>query len=805
MKNLVVLFFCILAIPVALAQNKLEKGKYEAASNLYGGDMGIDRVAGKSFPLVFQPYASEVKASENQIIWIQVDLGVSKKIDEVKLYPVVRDGWDLYWRSNFPLRFRIEADDDPTFTHPKLIVDYTHKDLVETEVLEKVEKFSPAKPVAGRYVRLTVTKLNTSDKKNYLFELWRFEVMSDGKNVAEGRTLFDSDRGYLGKAPLLRPQRPMGEGAVINCPENVTSPESWTPVLTGLMVPKEGVKVKKGLFKNVMERNVHYLMTNFTVDDLLKDFRIRANKSAPGDMMGYATPWVTVLPGSNAGRFLMGAGNYLRWSENKDLRKRMNLVVDGIDENKEPNGYYIMGYPENKIFYFENGAYCRTWVTHGLIEADIAGNKKALPLLRDYYDWFNNSPYLPELVRRGGQGRQGVIASTRLYNTPVGKPEDLQVVQQYFQENFWMKQLADRDVDAIWRYPYDRPHSYLVVSLESFADMYMATGERRYLDAIQGGWDLFKDYYQHIGGSISICELSDYPPKSNLLSGGTGELCGNVFWIYFNQRLHLMFPEKEQYVNEIEKSIYNVVLADQAPDSRIRYHTNLVRRKEEGMNQNTCCEGQGTRVFSALPEFIYTKAEDGVYVDLYHPADIRWEQDGKIIHMEMDTEFPYKTDVKLKLSIKGKVQSAIRIRIPSWATQSVGVLLNGQVVATGEPGSYVCIDREWSDKDILSFNLPVGLKLVKYEGISEPYCKKENHTYALQCGPLLMAIKGKSLSEGCVTLPFSASQLIERLEVDKENPLHFKIAGIRDRTLEYVPYYEIDGEEMTCFAFFSGD
>ena len=44
------------------------------------------------------------------------------------------------------------------------------------------------------------------------------------------------------------------------------------------------------------------------------------------------------------------------------------------------------------------------------IEASLAGNKKALPLLRGYYDWFNTNPYLPELMRRSAQGVQGMVA-----------------------------------------------------------------------------------------------------------------------------------------------------------------------------------------------------------------------------------------------------------------------------------------------------------------------------------------------------------------------------------------------------------
>ena len=148
----------------------------------------------------------------------------------------------------------------------------------------------------------------------------------------------------------------------------------------------------------------------------------------------------------------MGAGNTLRWMDDPELRRRMNQLVDGIEACRQPNGD-IMAYPEDSIFYSERGAYTRSWVTHGLIEAGYAGNPKAFSLLRGYYDWFDTCPYLPELMRRGGQGVQGMIPNTRMYFTPVGKPKDIQVVQQFYQENYWMDELAARQDKAIWQYP----------------------------------------------------------------------------------------------------------------------------------------------------------------------------------------------------------------------------------------------------------------------------------------------------------------------------------------------------------------
>ena len=201
-------------------------------------------------------------------------------------------------------------------------------------------------------------------------------------------------------------------------------------------------------------------------------------------------------------------------------------------------------------------------------------------MLRGFYDWFDNSEYLPELLRRARQGTQGIIPITRTYFSPVGKPKDIQVVQQYFQENYWMEQLANRDTKAIWLYPYDRPHNYLVTGIEPYLDLYRATGAKKYLDAALGAWDLFHDNWEHIGGSLAINEGTFlYEPKSYYLQHETGELCGNSFWMKLNQRFHLLYPEEEKYVNEIEKSIYNVAIANQYGPEGIRYFAKLVDRK----------------------------------------------------------------------------------------------------------------------------------------------------------------------------------------------------------------------------------
>jgi DUF1680 family protein len=769
-------------------------------SDLVGGPMGIERIA----PSIGTPPAySSVKIDEGEIFWLQIDLGKSFSIDLIKLYPIWND--EIFWWDNqpkayhpgFPLRFRIEAGDDAAFSNPALIAEQTDNDYIAEYPL-KIAGFSPKKPVSGRYIRLTVSSPNQ-------VHLWRFEVISGGKDVAESKTLSDSQKGDLGKHYLLRPQRPDGEGVVTDKPGQVTAPETWNPVKTPLRTPREGVIVG-GLLGQTFERNISYLLSSHSTFDIVHNFLERAGKNPrPRDRHFSPTDyWNSLLGGSNAGRFLMGAGNTLRWKEDVELRRRMDSIIYVIEECTTPDGY-IYGFPERRILTTEGNSYCRSWLTQGLVEAGIAGNEKAWTLLRRGGDWFNTNPYLPEMLKRVRIGNQGMIANSRTYtDTPIGVPGDIQVLQRYFQLNFWLDDLAARKAEAVWQYPYERTHSYLIVTLNAYMDMYVATGDKHYLEAMRGAWDIFHDHFLHTGGSISLLESFkfppiSYPPDSHHLRLNTGELCGNSFWATFNEQLRILFPEEEKYVAEIEKSIYNVGIANQESNGHIRYHAHLLGHKENGGNVNTCCEGQAARWFAALPEFIYKIADDGLYVDLYNESSITWKQDDKSLSVHLHSEFPENPEVKLHFSLSQNTKSKIRVRVPSWASKEMNILVNGKKAASGKPGTYVTIDRTWKNNDLISFTLPIEFRLTKYSGVTEDFKGKES--YALEYGPVLMALTNENIKNGVANFAFPASELKAKLKPVTGKPLHFTIDG-EDKSLEYMAYYQIDDEQFTCYPFF---
>ena len=759
----------------------------------------------------YRAYVSKPAASTSSSAWVQIDLGSPVVIEGVRLYPNFDDTRKSL---GFPARLKVEGADSPSFESASLLFDSGSADLPEPGDRISILSISSAKSV--RYIRLSGTNLRPIKKIEgaaapvYGISFAKVEVLSGGRDVAEGRAAsadaVTANANDL--AQLTRKPRPVGEGITTDNRQNVTNPDSWKRVSYRAEVPRRGVELGDGILRDAMQNNIEYLLTSFSVDEMLRPFRERAGKPVASGLRSPISFWDTDLPGSSAGRFLMGAANTLRWQEHSELQRRMDAIVDGIAECRQSDGY-IMAYPEDSIMHSERAGYTRAWVTHGLLEAGYTGHPKAFELLRGYYDWFDRCQYLPKLLRGTAQGVQGMVANTRMYFSPVGRPEDIQVVQRYFQENYWLDGLARRDGTMIWQYPYDRPHNYLLTDIEAYFDLYRATGASRYKDAVEGARQLYRDNWEHIGGSIAITEFGEFPPKSYRLKAQvefceTGELCGSSFWAFLNQRFHLLDPDEESYVTEIEKSIYNVGIANQFNGKGLFYHARLVGKKGDrfvGYCTNSCCEGQGTRLIGSIPEHLYSVVaagpHPGIYVNMFAPSTIRWAQKDdrpdQELKLSMKTTFPYESSVELTYELPSPRRSVMRLRTPSWAVSDMAIRINGVLAATGKPGSYVALDRTWKSGDTVSFTLPAGFRLTRYTGMDQIEGRER---YALEYGPILLAVVGTDDVQ-LRRSGSSAQGFTSQLNAISGQPLHFAIDGNPDHI--YMPYYAIKEETFTCF------
>jgi DUF1680 family protein len=565
-----------------------------------------------------------------------------------------------------------------------------------------------------------------------------------------------------------------------------------------LFTPLYGVDLGDGLFKQVFDNNRSFLK-KLDMDRMRYWFDQKAGR--PTKVEPYRGHFEDNLKGQTAYEYLMGAGNALRFTEDEVLREQLNEIIDYIADGAQENGF-CMPIDEKDFAWREYPHYVRIWLTYGLIAAWRSKNEKAKELLRAWQDWFNQCVDLP-IIRYLELAFQGVVASTSVYFTSIGVPEDMEVTRKYYEEPWRLAQFIRMEEDAVYirKQPGREPHAHgtELEAMEGYLDLYRYTGANYYLKAVLGAWELYYRDWRHLGGGIVMCEYEeDAKPGCNLLDNNKhyNELCCTSFWLHLNQRLHLMFPDEEKYVSEIEQSLYNVAFANQQGGDSIRYFAYLHRQKQDG-GINHCCCGVGTRIFGSLPEYLFTLSEDVVSIDIFARADLRWQRGAETVAISMDTDFPYDPKVKLSLSMSPLLMNknrafSLRIRIPSYAGGKVNIMLNGELAIIGEPGTYVTLTRLWSDGDVVDFTVPMALTRFQYSGVGEV---NGFDRYGYMYGPVLMAVCGGFNHENGILLP-EACRDLSTMYLVNDGEMNYKIPNCE---YQLRPYFAVGSEIFTCF------
>lgn len=555
--------------------------------------------------------------------------------------------------------------------------------------------------------------------------------------------------------------------------------------------PVTGVRLTGGLFRTAFENNIGFLKS-LSQDAILYWFRVKAGLPAPGQP--YRGHFEDNIKGQTAGLFLMGAGHSLRWQEDAELRARVEEIVETIDTAREPDGFFEP-IPKAEFGTKEYPNYVRVWLNYGLTAAHLSGNPKALGLMRDMQSWFNRCDerfIAKDLLL----GFQGVIANTTVYFTEVGLPEDLDVTIECYQENWWLAQFIRNDDGAIYRRP--TPHGTELEAITAYLDLYIATGKPLYLNAVNSAYRMIQGKWQHVGGGIVAIEHTEITPGCLWLDPihKYNELCCSAHWLYLNQRYHHLYPDVESYVGEMEKTLLNITIANQAGTEHIRYHAYLdIQKDDDRSTPVSCCAGLGTRILGSLPEFLYSLAPDGVYVDLYASSELRCTCGGAPVTLATETDQPLGGSVAIRVGVPSPTTFTLHLRIPGWATGEVGLAVNAQQVAVGQPDTYCALTREWRDGDTVSFTLPLGIRVTRYTGRDQvPGLNR----YAMEYGPVLLGIVGPFNCRGRFTsLKVDPGSPEAWLVPEPGHPGHFTVRGYPRHKV--VPYYEIAEERFTCF------
>lgn len=327
---------------------------------------------------------------------------------------------------------------------------------------------------------------------------------------------------------------------------------------------------------------------------------------------------------------------------------------------------------------------------------------------------------------------------------------------------------------------------------------YAATGDAKYYNIAKNFWDMVTTRYAYSIGGVGTGERfkDPYQQGNNILgNSGRGENCETCCaynLLKLTMELYNYNPDDAAYMDYYERTLINQIVASQSHDTTEWMHNGVTymlpidpgQKKDFDSDYGgfTCCNGTGMENHVKYQAAAYARSGNNLYVNLYMPTTVNWEEKG--ITITQETNFPSE---HAKLTVNGSGEFTMKLRVPYWAEKGFTVKVNGEtVIENPKVSSYAEISRTWSDGDVVTIDMPYTLHLDKTPD------KVDGDTVAsLMYGPIVMVAKDTNSSYTAMNWykVVLGDQLEETVEVvtgtDAEEVPHLRTNGI-----DFYPMYD---------------
>ena len=503
---------------------------------------------------------------------------------------------------------------------------------------------------------------------------------------------------------------------------------------------------------------------------------------------GIDPPKYRLAADSDLYKWLEGACYVFMRTGDEELKREIDRITDLIIEVQDEDGYinaqlnqkkrwdpkvkhdlYIAGH----LYEAAVAHYRATNETHLL----DAASKWADYQIREYYD--DNNYYQTTALSEHSEYELGLLRLSRA----TGNKGYLEFSEILTKELCEVKGPTISEVSAG-----GGQHAVRVgYLLAGMADLYLETGKKDLINFHEELWEYINNTSTYVTGAVGSHGENyskvpyDLPhERTDHNSRHLAETCASVAHIMFTWRMHAIDPQSK-YFDAIEKTLYNHYLGAIALNGKGSFYYNPMRvvgdlsnKSDHGfvpmsarcmlpeVNRTTCCMTNCWRFMGALPEYLYSYDDNGVFVNLYTSSKInQYLNDGRKIDLAVETEYPF--DGKVKVIFKSEIATRfnLRIRIPGWC-ENAKAAWPEQHKKRVESGKYLEIDRKWKYGDVVELQFEMPVRMIE----PNPEVKADAGQVVFAKGPLVYCLESEDVSfpvEKAMVAPMNPEEVTQRV------------------------------------------
>ena len=149
----------------------------------------------------------------------------------------------------------------------------------------------------------------------------------------------------------------------------------------------------------------------------------------------------------------------------------------------------------------------------------------------------------------------------------------------------------------------------------------------------------------------------------------------------------------DQQCNQVECSLHRRPWTTNGPESNLF-----------GLEPHFgCCTANFHQGWPKLTASLWMADTDGLTATIYAPCTVNSELRGVPIRLDEVTDYPFRDQVSIAVHPQRPLEFSVRLRIPEWAS-SATILINGQAVTAGAPGTFADVKRKWRSGDLIEID-----------------------------------------------------------------------------------------------------
>ncbi len=480
--------------------------------------------------------------------------------------------------------------------------------------------------------------------------------------------------------------------------------------------PMPDVRLLPSFWKDMMELNRSYLYS-LPNERLAHNFRVNAGIASTADPLGGWEALDCELRGHYVGHYLSSCALMYASTGDAFLAAKANELVAMLAECQAKDGY-LSAFPAEFFDRLRN--HKRVWapfytyhkIMAGLIEMNQhAGNRQALEMATRMADWaaaysapFSDADWQRVLlVEQGGMNE----ASFNLYAI-TGKAKYRDLGYRFEHHKIFDPLAAGTDMLG------GNHANTNIPKVIGAARGYELTADERYRRISENFYRMVTEHHIYCTGGTSNDEFWHAPDAiASELGPAAEECCCSYNMLKLTRHLFGQNPDAKMF-DYYERVLMNVRYGTQDRNGMLMYYVSL----EPGMYKTFgtpfdafwCCTGTGCEEYSKLTDSIYFHDDSSVYVNLFVPSTLDWKERG--LKLRLTTKFPEEDRITFTLDAAPASRTALKIRVPYWATQGVSVSVNGDAQnVTATPSTYLTLDREWKTGDAVTLEMPLALHI----------------------------------------------------------------------------------------------